>query len=171
MLYKSMILPYLNYCNLVRASSYKTSLQRIVILQKCLIRIVNKSDYCAHLDPIFKKLNSYEHYNLVFSCFNLKILFSLENLKLLFTRNNQINGHNTRHTKSFHLPSFRTNTRQFSVFYQGLRPYNSLSIDITGSPSLASFKKKLKKCILDKYSFCQRFIKTSYFVLFVSLSY
>ena len=84
MLYKSMILPYLNYCNLVRASSYKTSLQMIVILQKCVIRIVKKSDYCAHLDSIFKKLNSYEHYNLVFSCFNLKILFSLENLKLLF---------------------------------------------------------------------------------------
>ena len=150
-----MILPYLNYCNLVRASSYKTSLQRIVILQKCVIRIVNKSDYCAHLDPVFKKLNSYEHYNLVFSCFNLKIPFSLENLKLLFSRNNQINGHNTRHTNSFHLPLCRTNIRQFSVFYQGPKLYNSLSIDITGSPSLASFKRKLKKSILSKYSFYQ----------------
>ena len=57
MLCKSMILPYLNYCNLVRVSSYKTSFQRIVILQKRVIRIVNKSDYCAYTDPMFKKLN------------------------------------------------------------------------------------------------------------------
>ena len=64
MLYKSMIPPYLNYCNLVQASSYKTSLQRIVILQKRVIRIVNKSDYCAHTDPIFKKLNLLKFHNL-----------------------------------------------------------------------------------------------------------
>ena len=64
MLYNSMILPYLNYCNLVSASSYKTSLQRIVILQKRVIRIVNKSDYCAHTDPILKKLNLLKFHNL-----------------------------------------------------------------------------------------------------------
>ena len=33
MLYNSMILPYLNYCNLVWGSAYKSNLQRIVILQ------------------------------------------------------------------------------------------------------------------------------------------
>ena len=32
MLYNAMILPYLNYCNLVWGSTYKTNLQRIVIL-------------------------------------------------------------------------------------------------------------------------------------------
>ena len=64
MLYKSTIPPYLNYCNLVWASSYKTSLQRIVILQKPVTRIVNKSDYCAHTDPIFKKLNLLKFHNL-----------------------------------------------------------------------------------------------------------
>ena len=57
MLYNAMILPYLNYCNLVWGSTYKTNLQRIVVLQKRLIRIVNKSYYNAHSEPIFKKLN------------------------------------------------------------------------------------------------------------------
>ena len=42
-LYNSMILPYLNYCNLVWGSSYKTNFQRIAILPKLVIRIVNKS--------------------------------------------------------------------------------------------------------------------------------
>ena len=64
MLYKSLTLSYLNYCNLVQASSYKTSLQRIVILQRRVTRIVNKSDYCALTDPIFKKLNLLKFHNL-----------------------------------------------------------------------------------------------------------
>ena len=57
MLYNAMILPYLNYCNLVWGSTYKTNLQRIIILQKPVIRMVNKSYYNAHTEPIFKKLN------------------------------------------------------------------------------------------------------------------
>ena len=64
MLYKSMTPPYLNYCNLVQVSSYKTSLQRIVILQKRVTRIVNKSDYCALTDAIFKKLTLLKFHNL-----------------------------------------------------------------------------------------------------------
>ena len=52
-----MILPYLNYCNLVWGSAYKSNLQRIAILQKRVIRIVDKSYYNAHTEPIFKKLN------------------------------------------------------------------------------------------------------------------
>ena len=56
--YISMILPYLNYCNLVWETSYtKKNLQRIVSLQKRVIRIVNKSNYDAHTHPIFKNPN------------------------------------------------------------------------------------------------------------------
>jgi len=56
LLYNAMILPYLNYCNLVWGSTYKTNLQRITILQKRVIRMMNKSYYNAHTEPIFKKL-------------------------------------------------------------------------------------------------------------------
>jgi len=52
----SIILPYLYYCNLAWGGTYKTNLQRIVILQKRAVRIVNKSTYDANTGPIFKKL-------------------------------------------------------------------------------------------------------------------
>lgn len=73
MLYNSMILPYLNYCNLVWGSSYKTNHQRIVILKKRVIRIVNKFNYDAHTEQermkvnrtnIFKKLNLLKFHNM-----------------------------------------------------------------------------------------------------------
>ena len=56
MLYCSLIYPYFYYCNIVWASTYKTNLRRLVILQKRIIRIINKSHFNAHTDPIFKDL-------------------------------------------------------------------------------------------------------------------
>ena len=51
-----MILPYLYYCNLAWGGTYKANLQRIVILQKSTLRIVNNSTYDANTSPIFKDL-------------------------------------------------------------------------------------------------------------------
>jgi hypothetical protein len=56
-LYYSIIYPYLEYCNFVWASTYSSNLRRIVLLQKRAIRILNKSEFHAHTDLFFKKLN------------------------------------------------------------------------------------------------------------------
>ena len=52
MLYFSLIYPYLYYCNIVWASTYKSNLRRLVIVQKRIIRIINNSHFNAHADPI-----------------------------------------------------------------------------------------------------------------------
>ena len=56
-LYFSMIYPYLQYCSLVWSSTYPTNLSRRVVLQKRVVRIINKSDFLAHTSPIFKELH------------------------------------------------------------------------------------------------------------------
>jgi len=124
MLYNAMILPYLNYCNLVWGSTYKANLQRIIILQKRVIRMVNKSYYNAHTEPIFKKLNLLKFLDIHLMHLG-QFMFSFNNAILprkfenIFTINNQIHRYNTRHTNSFRLPLCRTNIPQFSVFFQG----------------------------------------------------
>ena len=55
-LYYSLIYPYFYYCCIVWASTYKTNLRRLFILQKRIIRIINKSHFDAHTNPIFKDL-------------------------------------------------------------------------------------------------------------------
>ena len=53
-LYNSMMLPYLYYCNVAWGGTYKkVNLQRIVILQKRAVRIVNNSTYDANTGPMF----------------------------------------------------------------------------------------------------------------------
>ena len=67
------------------------------------------------------------------------------------SQNYQIHNYNTRNAQSFRLPLCRTNTRKFSIYFQGPNFYNSLTSDITSSPSSASFKRKLKEFLLSRY--------------------
>ena len=105
-----------------------------------------------HTEPIFKKLNLLKFQDIHLLHLG-QFMFSFKNSILprkfenIFTTNNQIHNYNTRHANSFRLPLCRTNIRQFSVFYQGPKFFNSLSPEITGSSSLASFRKKLKSSI------------------------
>ena len=56
-LYNSMILPYLYYCNLAWGDTYKANLQRIVILQKRALRILNTLPTMPTLVPSLGSLN------------------------------------------------------------------------------------------------------------------
>ena len=55
-LYFSLVYPYIFYCNLVWASTYKSNLVRLEILQKRVVRTIAKTDLYAHTDPIFRNL-------------------------------------------------------------------------------------------------------------------
>ena len=151
-----MIFPYLYYCNLAWGGTYKSNLKRIVILQKRAVRIVNNSTYDANTGPIFKKLKLLKFHNV--HLFQLGLfMFSFKNSTLpskfnnLFFTSSQILNYNTRNAHFFRLPLCRTNTRQFSNYFQGPKFYNSLNSVITGSFPSASFKRKLKEFLLSMY--------------------
>ena len=84
-------------------------------------------------------------------------MFSLKNSTLpskfnnLFPINSQIYNYNTRNVHSFRLPPCRTNSRHFSIYFQGPKFYNSLNSTITGPSSSTSFKRKLKEFLLSTY--------------------
>ena len=59
-----MILPYLYYCDLAWGGTYKANLQRIVILQKRALRIVNNSTYDANTGPIYKELKLFKFHDI-----------------------------------------------------------------------------------------------------------
>ena len=55
-LYFSLVHPYLQYCISVCGSTYPTNLKRLVLLQNLAMRIIRKSCYDAHTEPILKNL-------------------------------------------------------------------------------------------------------------------
>ena len=120
------------------------------------LRIVNNSTYDANTDPIFKKLellklHDIHSFQLGFFMFSFKNSTLPSKFKNLFLLSSQIHNYNTRNAHFFRLPLCRTNTRQFSIYFQGPKFYNSLNSVITGSSSSASFKRKLKEFLLSMY--------------------
>ena len=132
-LYFSLVYPYFFYCNLVWASTYRTNLIRLEILQKRVIRTITKTPWDAHTDPIFKNLGI-----LKFHCIYLiqlgLFMYSYQNQTLpskfhcKFILQNQIHSYNTRNSYKFRLPFCRTRIKQFSIFYQGPKFYNTLTL-------------------------------------------
>ena len=62
-LYCSLVLPYIQYCNIVWANCYHTYLDRILKLQKRAVRIIAGADFRDHTKPLFslfKLLNVYQ---------------------------------------------------------------------------------------------------------------
>ena len=53
-LYCSLVLPYLQYCNIVWAKTYPTNLDKILKLQKRAVRITANVRYRDHTRPLFQ---------------------------------------------------------------------------------------------------------------------
>ena len=56
-LYYSFLYPYLCYCNHVWGSTYVSNLQKLIVLQKKIIRMISGSRFRDHTDPLFKNLS------------------------------------------------------------------------------------------------------------------
>ena len=70
------------------------------------------------------------------------------NFNNFFRGVNQVHNYNTRNSKLYFVPFCRTNIKQFSVVYQGVKLFNSLSEDIRDASSVSSFIKKIKEYLL-----------------------
>ena len=90
-LYNSLFLPYINYCNLIWASTYASYLEPLYLLQKKAIRIITFSPPRTRSKPLFSKLNILSLHSLykfhvscfVFSHFNRLLPASLSSLHVL----------------------------------------------------------------------------------------
>ena len=155
-LYFSLVYPYFFYCNLVWASTYKSNLVRLEILQKRVVRTIAKTDPYAHTDPIFRNLGIsklHDMHLLQLGLFMYSHQYRTLPLKFdcKFTLQKEIHSYHTRNSHLYRSPLCRTNIKQFSVFYQGPKFYNSLSTEIVNSPSSVSFKKALKAFFCNNY--------------------
>ena len=140
-LYYSMVYPYLEYCNVVWASTCPSNLRRIVLLQKRVIRVLDKSKFDAHTDPIFKKLNILKLENICLLQLGLFMYSYKKSLlpnrfKNMFVLNSDIHGYSTRDLMAFRVPLCRTNIRQFSIRFQGPKFFNSLPLEMTNLVSV-----------------------------------
>ena len=154
-LYYAFVYPYLSYCAHVWGNTYTSNLKTLVILQKKAIRILSHSHRLAHTHDMFHRLGILKfnrvHFYLVGMFMFKYIRHDLPDIfENMFIKNQNVHNYSTRQESMFHIPVIRTNTRKMSVPYQGALIWNEISQRLNYDCSFITFKKHLKRYILDK---------------------
>ena len=152
-LYNSLILSNISYCNLVWGNTYSCYLNRLYILQKRAIRLITWSDYSSKVGKLFKDLNTlsvFDIYKHQLGSFMYKIYHSILPSKFcsLFNLNNNIHNHFTRHCNDYHLHRITSDINKKSFVFAGTQFWNNLSLSLKDSHSSNVFNKNLKLHLL-----------------------
>ena len=153
-MYYAFIFPYLHYCNEVWGGTYTSTLKRLIILQKRSIRIISRSAFLDHTDPIFVdlKILRLRQINLfVLGRFMYRAHFcDLPSIfDSLFIRNSNIYNYNTRQRRGFHVPKVTTNLMKMTVRYKGVILWNHILRHVDHNCSFDTFKRNLKRYLFD----------------------
>ena len=153
-LYKIFILPYLNYCNIIWATTYKTSIKPLLVKQKRALKIALNLHYLTPSKTVFEtaKVHSiYEINDIHLGIFMFKYLNNLLPLSFtnMFQLNRNVHSIPTRNASSFHLPFPRIGKFKFSVKYSGAAFWNTLPNSLKNCNNLLYFKTMIKKFMFD----------------------
>jgi len=158
-LYKSLVLPYFSYGAIVWADRNNTSLNSLFLLQKRIIRTCTNSLWLEHTDPLFislKTLKIEDIYKHQLACFMFQFHHKLfpDNLIHLdfFNVGSISHRYNTRQDSESYIKNTRTVLASNTSMTQGPLLWNSLPALLTTSPSITSFKSKMKNSLIDLYN-------------------
>ena len=157
LLYNTLILPYITYCNIVWANCGVTKLHPILLLQKRAIRLCSGSDFLAHTNPVFCRfkilkvndLNTFQVAIFMFKYINKQLPSSFNDLFIL---NNALHHYPTRIAGNVHLLNPRLLLFYKSIRHHGPDIWNNLPPNVKICSSLHSFKLTLKYNMIKSYA-------------------
>ena len=154
LIYYALVYPYLIYDNLIWGNTYKKRIQKLVNIQKKIMRLMTFKSYLEHSEPIFsnlKILNIYKINNYLTSLFMFRYHY-IKNLPEVFANyfvaNNQIHHHNIRNATKLHKSYKRTNYVKHTLSNKGVDIWNGLEPNIKNIKSYNIYKKETKKYFL-----------------------
>ena len=150
MVYNSLIKCHLEYACIAWASSCSKNLDKITKLQKKAVRIISNSNYNAHTDPIFGKLNILKFEDLVDSkIYEFISKFLLNKLPLTFSNVfKQLNSTRSKNLRC-EVPIAKYLEKFPSVLFP--KKWNSLGNALKTSKSEKSLKRNFKKQTVNRY--------------------
>jgi hypothetical protein len=140
-LYFSLIYPYLVYGIPVWGSAYDKHINKLIIMQKKVIRIICGTKYNEHTNPLFCQLDILKLNDIYkMEVCKLVLKFKQNNLPAplmnIFILNNDIYKRRTRQYTNLHVPKCRTTLATQSVTCKGPQLWNALPHYIKDTPSL-----------------------------------
>ena len=140
-LYKTLVLPHLTYGSPIWSFTYDRHIEKLVKLQKKMVRIVNFADFRAHSEELLIRIGWQP----------IKCVFKTEALKYIFKN---INGFGSdvkffeyerlRRTRSDDNKTLKLLNPSFkyienSIFYKGVRTWNEIDLNIRSNTQLNKF--------------------------------
>ena len=143
-LYHSLIYPYLIYCNIIWAGTCDSFTNKILVLQKRVIRLIAGAEFLAHCDPLFLSLG----------ILKIKDLYTFFCCMHVFKNRDKysIIGGNTRFSSNLEVPYHRLELTNRSVWYNPPKFFNSLPSNVRDTASMKNFKIRVKEILLSLYS-------------------
>lgn len=161
LLYNALCLPYINYCCLIWGHSAPTILNRLFLLQKRVVRVIDGQHRLAHTNPIFAKLKILKVKDIAVQqsiIFIHKVMMRKvpENICSLFTVH-QTPPRAMRNIKHFEEPFTRKLYGTRTISWLGPRLWNTLITpvfpEINNIPeSKLTVKRTIKEKILVTYN-------------------
>jgi len=140
---------------MIWTAASESLLNKLQVLQKKAVRIVNKSALRAHTDPLFNKfqllkLKQIRHFQILGFMYKFTHGLLPAGFKDYFCTQSDIHTYNTRTASlsALGISFARTNRRKKSLRITGPYLWNDLPLNIRQSQSLASFKYHLKHYLL-----------------------
>ena len=152
-LYYSFIYPYLCYCNHVWGSTYVSNLQKLIILQKRIIRMIMGAKPRDHTEPMFLKLGllkfvDINKYMIAVFMHRNHIAKTPDVFIDYFKKIQDVHHYATRSCSGLYAMQVKTDLGKTSISYIGPIIWNKiLSIGINPDTSECVFSKSLKTCI------------------------
>ena len=136
----------LSYCLDSWGNAPQTSLNKILLLQKRILRYIFKKDFLCHTAPLFKTSNILQIENL----YKQKILQKAH--KIYYSSTNETSSdhpYNTRFSKTnLPIPFFGTTAGQRTTHYRESALWNGLRADLKDLSSPGAFRAAVRRCLL-----------------------
>ena len=149
-LYYSLVYPYLYYGNIIWDATYESNLKQLNLLQKRIIRIITKSSYVVNTARLFcehRLLDIDRIHTLQFGLLMYSVSNSISSKGIcdMFRKTSEVHSYSTRQFNAYRPQKCRTNFREFTIFSQGPKLWNSLPDDLKSKATTNSFKIYFKK--------------------------
>ncbi len=157
-LYFALIEPLLNYGILAWGKAYRISISRTEILQKRAIRIIHRSQYNSHTEPLFKiseilklyDLYEYQASVFMYDMYHKKLPPSFHNM---YKTNHEIHGNRlTRQSNLLYVERGITSFSKTLPFYNLPEIWNRWSCRVSANVTRSVFKKYVRSNLLSRYS-------------------
>ena len=154
LIYYCIAFPYINYCSIVWSSAHPTNMQKIFSTQRKLIRLMlrkQRRTQTSHLFSNLKILKACDVFKVNTLLFVFKAVNSIIPSPLEFVERAP-NLYNLRARPPLQVPNHTSQQSERFIHVRGTRLWNEIPESLRRSPSVFSFKRKLKKGILDSYN-------------------